>query len=124
MNDIEFKGKRILWGKGWDRPSSSIRIPIASKWPKPPTMTELAIQMRYTYEEWLASGKASGMTSIFTPIHPTHQHKHLIHIWGGGGGYDPDDPREIWKKGMDISPDLHPDSTSPEAVELWGSTAG
>jgi hypothetical protein len=27
MNELEFKGKRILWGEYWDVPTSSLNIP-------------------------------------------------------------------------------------------------
>lgn len=119
MNWTEFRSKRILWGRRWEPPSSSLqRIPVKAIYLEDLGFLE---QPRYSYEQWLASGKASGMTSTFTTVHPSHEHKHRIYIWGEESFYDPDDPREAWdyeKHG--ITPDLHPDSTSPEAS---GSTA-
>jgi len=97
MNEIEFNGKRKLWGKLWNPPSSSIRIPVASVWPEPPTFQE---QQRYTYGEWLASGKEAGMMSAIYSDHPDHEHQHLIHVWGEPAFYDPDDPREPWTSDM------------------------
>jgi len=119
-----FKAKLILWGREWNPPSSSFRVPLAAEWPDPPTATELAIQQRYTYAQWLASGKASGMTSTYTALHPTHEHKHSIHVWGEQAFYDPEDPRPQYDISMGWLPDMHPDSTSPEAVEFWSSTGG
>jgi len=127
MNWIEFKSKRILWGRRWNPPNSSMRIPVKSIYLEDLPFLELP---RWTYDQWLAAGKPRNTNPIlnistFTIRHPSHEHKHQIHSWGSPSFYDPEDPREIWNyEKHGITPDLHPDSTSPEAVELWGSTGG
>jgi len=99
MNEIEFKGKSVLWGMTWNPPIASIHLPIESILATADEIT--AAQTRFTYQEWKLAGKPPGMMSDYNinPDHPEHEHQHGIHHWGDpapGVTYDPDDPRPHW----------------------------